>query len=152
IPFHVVSRLLRTVMGVDGVDAVAARARVRDRLPDADSEDLLLLEDLLGIRDVEAALPDIAPDARRRRLTALVNGAAVAQPTPGIYIVEDAHWIDEASESMLADFLAAIPQTPSLVLITYRPDYRGALSRVSGAPTVALRPLSDAHATALTAE
>ena len=29
---------------------------------------------------------------------------------------------------MLAEFLNVIPQTPSLVLITYRPDYRGALA------------------------
>ena len=33
---------------------------------------------------------------------------------PAVYVVEDAHWIDEVSESMLADFLAVIPQTPSL--------------------------------------
>ena len=45
------------------------------------------------------------------------------------------HWIDEVSESMLADFLTVIPQTHSLVLVTYRPEYRGALSRVPGAQT-----------------
>ena len=49
---------------------------------------------------------------------------------PAVYVIEDAHWIDEVSESMLAEFLTVIPQTPSLVLVTYRPEYRGALSRV----------------------
>ena len=34
---------------------------------------------------------------------------------------------------MLADFLTVIPQTPSLVLVTYRPEYRGVLSQVQGA-------------------
>jgi adenylate cyclase len=53
---------------------------------------------------------------------------------------------------MLAAFLAVIPHVPSLVLITYRPEYHGALTRVSGAQTIALRPLSDAHTAALTAE
>ena len=72
--------------------------------------------------------------------------------TPAVYVIEDAHWIDEVSESMLADFLAVIPQTPSLVLITYRPEYHGALTRVSGAQTIALRPLTDAQTSALTAE
>ena len=76
------------------------------------------------------ALPKIDPDARRRRLTALVNGASLARESPAVYVVEDAHWIDEISESMLADFLTVIPQTPSLVLVTYRPEYRGALARV----------------------
>ena len=70
-------------------------------------------------------LPTIDPDARRRRLTALVNAASLARETPAVYVVEDAHWIDEVSESMLADFLTVIPQTPSLVLVTYRPEYRG---------------------------
>ena len=49
-----------------------------------------------------------------------------------VMVGEDAHWIDEVSESMLADFLTVIPQTPSLVLATYRPEYEGALARVHG--------------------
>ena len=61
-------------------------------------------------------------------MTALVNAASLARKAPAVYVVEDAHWIDEVSESMLADFLTVIPQTPSLVLITYRPEYDGALS------------------------
>ena len=81
-------------------------------LPDADPEDVLLLEDLLGIADPEVALPKIDPDARRRRLTAMVNTASLARNTPVVYVIEDAHWIDEVSESMLADFLTVIPQTP----------------------------------------
>jgi adenylate cyclase len=112
----------------------------------------LLLDDLLSIADTEVVLPDIAPDARRRRLTALVNAVQLARQTPGVYVIEDAHWIDEVSESMLADFLAVIPQTPALVLITYRPEYHGALARVSGAQTLALRPLTDAHTSELTTE
>ena len=74
------------------------------------------------------ALPKIDPDARRRRLTALVNAASLARQTPAVYVVEDAHWIDEVSESMIAEFLTVIPQTHSLVLVTYRPEYRGALA------------------------
>ena len=42
-----------------------------------------------------------------------------------MYVIEDVHWIDEASESMLTDFLAVVPQIPALTLITYRPEYRG---------------------------
>ena len=125
VPFHAVARLLRAATGVEGLDGQAARDRVRDRVPDADPEDLLLFDDLLGIADPDVELPKIDPDARRRRLTALVNAASLARETPAVYVVEDAHWIDEVSESMLAEFLTVIPQTPSLVLVTYRPEYRG---------------------------
>ena len=49
VPFHAVARLLRAATGVEGVDAQVARDRVRDRVADADPEDLLLFDDLLGI-------------------------------------------------------------------------------------------------------
>jgi adenylate cyclase len=53
---------------------------------------------------------------------------------------------------MLADFLTVIPQTPSLVLVTYRPEYRGVLSQVQGAQTMALAPLSDPETGALVSQ
>ena len=149
IAFHVVARLLRAAFGVRGLDDSAARGRVRSRVPEADPEDLLLFDDLLGIADPDVALPTIDPDARRRRLTALVNAASLARQTPAVYVIEDAHWIDEVSESMLAEFLTVIAQTPSLVLVTYRPEYRGALSRVAGVQSIALAPLSDSETAAL---
>jgi hypothetical protein len=152
VPFHAVARLLRAAIGVEGLDGQTARDRVRDRVPDADPEDVLLLHDLLGIADPEVELPKIDPDARRRRLTALVNAASLARTEPAVFVIEDAHWIDAVSDSMLAEFLTVIPQTPSLVLVTYRPEYQGALTRVTGAHTVALAPLSDSETAALVAE
>ncbi|MGH3531357.1 MAG: adenylate/guanylate cyclase domain-containing protein, partial [Mycobacterium sp.] len=152
IPFHAVAGLLRAGLGVDDLDDDAARARVRDRMTDADPEDLLLLDDLLGIADPDAELPNIEADARRRRLTALVNAASMARREPALYVIEDAHWIDEVSEMMLADFLAVIPQTHSMMLITYRPEYRGALAMIPGTQTIVLRPLGTAQAATLIGE
>jgi adenylate cyclase len=152
IPFHAVARLLRAATGARGLDGPAARAQVRAQAPEADPEDLVLLEDLLGIADPEVELPKVDPDARRRRLTALVNTASLGREAPAAYVIEDAHWIDEVSESMIADFLTVIPQTRSLVLITYRPEYSGLLSRISDAQTIALAPLRDSETRALVAE
>jgi class 3 adenylate cyclase len=149
VPFHVVARLLRAAIGVEGLDGQTARDRVRDRIPDADPEDLLLLDDLLGVADPKTPSPAIDPDARRRRLTALLNAALLARQTPAVYVVEDAHWIDKVSESLLAEFLTVIPQTPSLLLVTYRPEYRGALIQATGAQTIALAPLSGSETAAL---
>ena len=83
VPFHAVARLLRAATGVEGLDGQAARDRVRAQVPDADPEDLVLLDDLLGIADPNTPLPSIDPDARRRRLTALVNAASLAREVPG---------------------------------------------------------------------
>jgi class 3 adenylate cyclase len=152
IPFRVVAQLLRAGTGVADLDRETARTRVRARVPDADPQDLLLFDDLLGIADPEVPLPQIDPDARRRRLTAMVNAASLARTEPALYVIEDVHWIDGVSESMLADFLAVIPRTPSMVLMTSRPEYRGALTQVAGAQTIALAPLGDSDTEALLAE
>jgi class 3 adenylate cyclase len=152
VPFHAVARLLRAATGVEGLDGQTARDRARDRVPDTDPEDLLLLHDLLGIADPNTPLPPIDPDARRRRLTALVNAASLARQAPAVFVVEDAHWIDEVSESMLADFFTVIAQTPSMVLLTYRPEYLGALTHLPDAQTLALTPLSDSETAALISE
>lgn len=149
VPFHVVKSLFRAATGVEGLDAASARTLLRAQSADTDSVDLALFEDLLGIGDANAPLPSIDPDARRRRLTAWVNAASLAAGTPAVYLIEDAHWIDEASESLFADFLSVIPQTPLLTVITYRSEYRGTLAQVPGAQTFALAPLSDHETAAL---
>src|SRR4029077_6683195 len=126
-PFHAVTRLLRAGTGVADLEGEAARERVRELVPDADPQDLLLLDDLLGITDPGVPPAQIDPDARRRRLTALINAVSLARTEPALFIIEDAHWIEPVSESMLADFLTVIPRTPSMVLIPSRPEYQGAL-------------------------
>ncbi len=152
IPFHVVGQLLRTGTGVADLDSEAARMRVRARVPDADPQDLLLFDDLLGIADPDVPLPQIDADARRRRLTAMIKAASLARAEPALYVIEDAHWIDAVSESMLADLLTVIARTPSMVLITARPEYAGALRRVSGAQAIALAPLADSDTAVLLGE
>ena len=152
VPFQVLSRLLRAASGVEGLDPPAARALIKAQFSDAEPEDVALFEDLLGISDPDAELPRIDPDARRRRLTAMVNSATLASQDPGVYVIEDAHWIDESSESLLADFLTVVPQTHLLTLITHRPEYRGALAQVPGAQSIALSPLSNRETAALVSD
>ncbi|MDT5095672.1 MAG: hypothetical protein QOH60_5035 [Mycobacterium sp.] len=152
IPFGVVTRLLRAGLGVADLEGEAARARIREQVPDADPQDLLLLDDLLGVADTGVPLPQIDPEARRRRLTALINTAWLARAEPAFFMIEDAHWIDAVSDSMLADFLTVIPRTSSLVLITSRPEYEGALTLVHGTQRISLAPLADSDTSAMLRE
>ena len=112
----------------------------------------ILLDDLMGIGDPDVALPQIDPDARRRRLAAMVKAAVIARTTPTVYVIEDAHWIDEVSESMLAELLTVVPRTRSLVIVTYRPEYAGALAHAPRSQTIALEPLDESQMLALGAE
>ena len=152
IPFHAAAGLLREIFAIDGLEDDAARAILRARVQTADSEDLILLDDLLGVRDSDTPLPAIDPDARGRRLTALLNAAAAARTTPAVFVIEDAHWIDEVSEAMIAQFVVVVPQTPTLLLVTFRPEYRGVLDRLPSSRRIALAPLDDSESTALAAE
>ena len=152
VPFYAVSRLLRAGTRVADLEGEAARARVREQVPDADPQDVLLLDDLLGIADPEVALPAIDADARRRRLTALINTATLARTEPALYIIEDAHWVDAVSESMLADFLTVIPQTKLMVLITYRPEYDGSVDAGAWRADDSACPLDDSDTAALIGE
>ena len=149
IPFHMVARFLREITGVGDLEGDAARSHLRAQLTAADAQDLLLLDDLLGIRNPAVALPQIAPDARRRRLIGMITAALLARQKPGLFVIEDAHWIDEVSESLMVELLEAIAQTPSLIVVTYRPEYRGSLARLANFQQVTLAPLDDSQTNAL---
>ncbi|MET0455111.1 MAG: adenylate/guanylate cyclase domain-containing protein [Mycobacterium sp.] len=152
LPFHVVAELLRAAMKVGDGDPAAAVAQLESQLPDAGPEDLLLVGDLLGVNEPQVEVPRLDPDARRRRLTAVINAAWMNRRTPAVYVIEDVQWVDEVSESMLADFLAVARRTLSMVLITYRSDYRGVLSRLPDGQTINLAALSRSEAETLIAE
>jgi class 3 adenylate cyclase len=152
LPFHAATALLTATLDIAGMDKAAARTEVRRLVPDAQADDLLLLDDLLGIADPDMATPAIEADARRRRLMGLLDAALVARQNPTVFVVEDVHWIDEPSEAMLSSLVEVAPGTSTVILLTYRPEYRGALANVQGAQTIALRPLSATQTTALTSE
>ena len=61
VPFHVAARLLRDAARITDLDDEAARTQLRAQVPGANDEDLVLLDDLLGIRDPDVPLPSIEP-------------------------------------------------------------------------------------------
>jgi class 3 adenylate cyclase len=152
IPLHVVTRLLQDVFQVSDDDHEADRKALRAHFEAADPDDVLLLEDLLGIRDPTTASPTVSAEARRRRLAGLVGAAATAREEPTVWVVEDVHWIDAASESLLAELVSVLTQVRSMVVITYRPEYTGMLAQTPELRGISLTPLADSAAGELTAE
>jgi class 3 adenylate cyclase len=149
VPFHAVGRLLRGVFGINGLESGVARARVHSLLRGSDPDDMALFDDLLGIGAVGQDLAEITSEARQRRLARLVKAAIVARDTPALYVVEDAHWIDEVSETLIAEFVSVIPQARANMVVTYRPEYRGALTKLPNVHTISLRPLDASQASVL---
>ncbi|WAC90087.1 adenylate/guanylate cyclase domain-containing protein [Mycobacterium sp. Aquia_213] len=152
IPFMVVARLLRSLTGFHDLDAQEAREALRELASDGDEQDLLLLADLLGSRDPAAASAALDPDARRRRLSALVIRIVRERVRPALCIVEHARWTDPASQSILADLAAEMHDTRSVLLITQRPEYSGALKVIAGARSIVVEPLNHSDTAALVGE
>ncbi|KUI28676.1 hypothetical protein AU195_00155 [Mycobacterium sp. IS-1496] len=149
VAFHVITRLLRSMFGLDPADNEAARIKVARRVHAA-REDVLLLEDLLGIRDETETLHDMTPDTRGRRVVELVTHVVATWPEPAVYVVEDVHWIDPLSESMLGAIAHALSGIRAALVITYRPEYQGVLAGIPGRVKIVLRPLGDADMSVMT--
>ena len=76
VPFLVVAGLLREAARITELDDEAARDKVRAEFHGASDDDVLMLYDLMGIGDPDTPPPTIRPDARRRRLSTLINSVS----------------------------------------------------------------------------
>jgi len=147
LPFYPIVQLLRAVFGVREHDAPEAARRtiagtvvlLDDRLREA----LPLVFDFLGVPDPERPLPRMEPEARQRQLldfaTALVRARSARQPA--VLLIDDLHWIDAASDALLAGFLAAVVGSRTLLLLNFRPEYTREWMSRADYQQIALRPL-----------
>jgi class 3 adenylate cyclase len=152
VSYSAAARLLRALFAVSASEPEIARAQLRSQLTRAEHADLLILDDLLGISEAAIGVPDIAPDARRRRVISLMRSGIQARATSAVFVIEDAHWIDEASESLFVELADELRGTQSLILFTQRPDYSGALAQIPDIQSIALAPLTNQQTTALATE
>ena len=118
------------MFGVGRLDNAAARAQVVQRLPaslttDADTTDILF--DLLGIADPDSTASELTLDAKHHRLVRAMTNSIELRSRRTVFILEDVHWIDTASEATLAEFADTLSALGSALVTTCRPEYRGPL-------------------------
>ncbi len=101
--------------------------------------------DLPPTPEVAAIAPEFVPDKVREVTATFLN--AVLPPSV-VVIIEDAHWIDDASSLVLDQIIRAIPERPALVCLTRRVDAAGYhLVDRSHTRSMLLEPLSTEDAT-----
>jgi class 3 adenylate cyclase/tetratricopeptide (TPR) repeat protein len=129
VPLLPVLAIMREFLGIgERDDANAARARIETTLValgPAFEPELPLLFDFLGVPDPERPLERIDPEARQRRLLAFVGRvvAARSRREAAVLLLEDLHWIDEASAAFLQALVDAVKGTRTLLVTTFRPEY-----------------------------
>jgi class 3 adenylate cyclase/tetratricopeptide (TPR) repeat protein len=96
---------------------------------------------------VDPGDPRVVEMDPRERRAGILDGlrALLREETTGsplVVVIEDLHWVDQASEQALATLVDAVPSTPVLLLLTHRPGHVLTLER-SYTTRLALEPLAE---------
>jgi class 3 adenylate cyclase/tetratricopeptide (TPR) repeat protein len=152
VPLLPVVALYRDFFGIAERDAPEiARERIERAMLALDpalAEDLPLVFEFLGVPDTDRPLELLDLVARRRRLMAVATRVLTARSrdAAAVLVLEDLHWIDDASDAFLEELIEAVVGTRILLVGTYRPEYEAAWVRDAPHSQLSLGPL-DADAT-----
>jgi adenylate cyclase len=129
IPFMPVLQMLRAYFGIGEREPerltrekIAGRSLLLD--PEL-AEELPLIFDFLGVPDPDRPVAQMSPEARARALGRVVCRLidAPARRHTVVLVVEDLHWMDEGSDTMLDEMINAVAGTHTLALLNFRPEY-----------------------------
>lgn len=151
-PFEPMIDVLKSFFEIDDDDpSVRAREKITATLnrfdPDLKAE-LPLLIDFLGLADAAAPREKLDPTARRSRLNALFRRLVrlAGRDVSAVILLEDLHFMDTGSESMIEVLAEALPGTRLLLLVNFRPGYAATWMRGDGYDQLSLAPLRQAAA------
>jgi class 3 adenylate cyclase/tetratricopeptide (TPR) repeat protein len=147
IPFMPILQMLRSFYGIGDQDPEqTAREKIAGRsllLDPGFAADLPLVFDFLGVPDPERPVPKMNPEGRSRALAdflcRLVSNPARRKTL--VLIIEDLHWIDEGSQTMLHGLIEGMEGTPTLVLVNYRPEHSPVWKESPAFEVIELQPL-----------
>jgi class 3 adenylate cyclase/tetratricopeptide (TPR) repeat protein len=139
--------LLRRYFEIEGTDDPRRiRERVTGKLLTLDEALRPTLPAFLALLDVpveDASWANSDPTQRRRRTLdacrALLLREAQVQPT--IVVFEDLHWTDSESLAFIDSLVESLPKASLLLLVNFRPEFRGAWSAKSYYTHIRIDPL-----------
>ena len=150
-PFQPVLELLRDFFGVRPKDsAEASRQRVCDKLVEMSVPEpsTLLLLQFMGLADPTRPAPKLDPGVLKARLLGLVQSLFCNEPADGaaVILIEDLHWIDEASEEFVKALAETMAGTRRLLLVNYRPGFAASFMQQTAFHEVHIVPLGSEEA------
>ncbi|WP_262296749.1 adenylate/guanylate cyclase domain-containing protein [Microvirga sesbaniae] len=127
-PIQPILEVVRLLLGISANDDSAkVRQHVMDRSHELSSPPdnaLSTLFEFLGVAQTASASalpPKMRHAALLDSISWLVSGHA---SRPHVIILEDLHWLDEASEAFLETLFRSIVGSHALMIVNYRPSYR----------------------------
>ena len=140
--------LMRNTFGItkqDGDDMARQKIAGRLLLLDPGLHDALpVMFDFLGVPDPARPAPRLTPEAMQRELVGIMSRFQRDRARRGeltVFLLEDLHWLDGASEALFAATHELHRETPTLVVLTFRPEYDGLWLEKSSYRQLALQPL-----------
>ncbi len=148
-PFLPIITMLKRTCRIDDTDGEATIVDKIDRgvafLGAEASAVAPFLRYLLSVDPGDPAVVTMDAGQRRSRIVAVVQRLvdAGSRRRPIVLLVEDAHWIDPASEDLLGALVDSVPGMPVLLVITYRPVYEQPFGDRTYFWRVTLRPVDE---------
>ena len=158
VPFLPVLELMRDYFGISEQDSdETARDKIAGRavrLDQSIADALPILFDFLGVPDPSQPAPLTDPSARESRLFEVVSRLLQARSArePTVLMIDDLHWIDSGSERFIGHLVDSLPQTRTLLLLIFRPEYRAPWAARPYYQELSLAPLPPAATAQLLAE
>jgi adenylate cyclase len=146
IPLLPILDIFRGYFGIDERDDPrTSREKVAGRLLLIDEqfrEVLPIVFDFLGVPDPERPAPSVDPEARQRRIVAVIRRLVERGSQQGFLIlIEDLHWLDPESDVFVGAYVDAIAHGPGLLLLNFRPEYHADWMQKSWYQQLPLDPL-----------
>jgi len=148
IPMLPMLELWRAFYGItERDDPETVRAKIAGRLllmDDAYRDVLPFLFDLFGVPDPANPAPAIDPEQRQKRIHGVIK-RVLHDPTftgqTRVFLLEDLHWFDGASDAFLETTIESAPAARDLWIVNFRPEYQARWMQRSYYQHLALQPL-----------
>jgi len=151
VPLLPILELLRGYFGITDRDSSrGARDKISStltRLGFDFAEHLPIVFDFLQVPDSARAAPQMDPQERQQKLVLFLRGLIRAQSERefAVFCVDDLHWIDPASDLLLAQLVEAVSGARAMLLVNFRPEYRAQWLESDSYRPLFLQPLGRAE-------
>jgi class 3 adenylate cyclase/predicted transcriptional regulator len=147
--------LLRHSLDIDSSPSMSENlnriSRMLGQVGRRDRRSMLLLAELLEVASEDKLSPtEMTPNQRRDTTLAILEDLLTAYLSgPVLLVLEDAHWSDQTTQTLIERLLRRIERERALVVITYRPELRTDWSRHPNATLIVCKQIGHDQCVAL---